>query len=187
MSNLIYVSQCIRVFFGSLLYIGRRLCVMINYTCGIWRPPFMRGPCIWWWSCGWYCMSMLLFALSMCWKCWCWWKLFVVGSSSICGREIVSSAGDGWREPGVRLKLNKQHNRLGKLCILSKLKIKISRYVWMETLFPQWNSPKENIKIIKIMRFHTISTENNVLFHFLESLENGWYDWIWFKICGRFH
>lgn len=77
---------------------------MINYTCGTWMPPFMTGPCIWWWSGGWYGMSMLVFVFSMCWKC-CWWKLFVVGSSSICGlREMVSSAGDGWREPGVRLK-----------------------------------------------------------------------------------
>lgn len=62
-SNLIYIIQC-------AMYVRSE----INYTCGIWWPPFITGPCIWWWSCGWYGMSMLLFwALSMCWKCWCWW------------------------------------------------------------------------------------------------------------------
>lgn len=75
-------------------------------TCGIWSPPtpFITAPCIWWFIMGgWNDKSML--ELRMCWNC-CWWNKFVDGSSNDCGRVIVSSAGDGWRDPGVRL----QHN-----------------------------------------------------------------------------
>lgn len=86
----------------------RRNRLKLISTCGIWSPPapFMTAPCIWWFIIGgWNERSM--FELSMCWNC-CWWNKFVLGSSNDCGRVIVSSAGDGWRDPGVLLQNKKQ-------------------------------------------------------------------------------
>lgn len=94
-----------------ILYFMADCCVRdgskMNGTCGIWRPPtpFITAPCIWWFIMGgWNERSM--FELNMCWNC-CWWNKF--GSSNDCGRVIVSSAGDGWRDPGVRLQ-NREDN-----------------------------------------------------------------------------
>lgn len=130
-------------------------------TCGTDNPPFITWFCIWWliWWCGWYefmlfiefnefmlliccwCSAAFMFTpLSICWNCWCWNELGTLTewSSKLFCLGKCSSAGEGCREPGVRLKnlnfiLFQQNNKL-----INNVYLKLLSSSFMPLTLPFW-------------------------------------------------